>query len=431
MCWEKQIIYTDCHHSVFEDINCADYKTQQARKLKPHDSSFTSSSASSAHNHQQLNTSSANNAKRARRTRNTRSPWILLLCPCFTCPSTPSTPPPPQTYEESGVCRGRKRCMSPVGGRCPRCVQDRAIKAMQAVPPSTPTLARTRYLHGQQQQQQQRRPDLRENTGRNDAYGVPGVLGAPGDRQGQKASRRGDDVRRYQDYGAPGQPTGGHDGNGTRRDGGNTDGRSGGGGIAGAAEHSSRGGRSPTSPWFNKRFHDAREEEASQQQHHRGEQQGAHQTYCHQRISVSHDGQRHHQQQHQEQKGPSGPAPPLPTQPEQIPSYLRGSTFHLLPAPLKTKKRKTKQETSPRAVEGTADMSEWLIRSSASASRPLQVNATHQTGEQRSSRDQQQEDHRAVVSSSEPRITGAGCTPELPLEELMDEVEMLWRRVPN
>ncbi|KAJ0325658.1 hypothetical protein COL5a_007164 [Colletotrichum fioriniae] len=68
---------------------------------------------------------------------------------------------------------------------------------------------------------------------------------------------------------------------------------------------------------------------------------------------------------------------------------------------------------------------------SACASRPLQVNATHQTGEQRSSRDQQQEIHRAIVSSPEPRIAGAGCTPELPLEELMDEVEMLWRRIPN
>ncbi|KXH48949.1 hypothetical protein CSIM01_08608 [Colletotrichum simmondsii] len=277
MCWEKQIIYTDCHHSVFEDIDCADYKTQQVRKLNPHDSSFTSSSASStssARNNHQLNTSSANNAKRARRTRNTRSPWILLLCPCFSCPSTPSTPPPPQAYEEPGVCRGRKRCMSPVGGNCPRCVQDKAVAAMQAVPPSTPTLARTGYLHGRQQQQQQRRPELRADTGRNDAYGVPG---ASGDQRGQKAPRREDDVRRYQDPGAPGQLTGGHDGDGTRRDGGNADGRSGEGGVAGAVEHSSRSGRSPTSPWFNKRFHDARREEASQQQHRRGEQQGAQQ----------------------------------------------------------------------------------------------------------------------------------------------------------
>ncbi|KAK1527710.1 uncharacterized protein CCOS01_07972 [Colletotrichum costaricense] len=434
MCWEKQIIYTDCHHSVFEDIDCADYKTQQARKLNPHDSSFTSSSsvnsAGSArnHHHHQLNTSSANNAKRARRTRNPRSPWMFLLCLCFPCPSTPSTPPPPQAHEESGVCRGRKRCMSPVGGKCPRCVQDKAVAAMQAVPPSTPTLARTRY-------QQQRRPELGGNNGMNDTYGVPG---ASGDRnRGQKAPRRGDTVRRYQDSGAPGQPTGGHEGNGTRRDGGNADGRSGGGGVAGAVEHSSRGGRSPTSPWFNKRFHDARGEEASQQQQHRrGEQQGAQQAHLHQRpqeqrIPVSHDGQRQQQQQHQLQKRPSGLTSPLPTQPEPIPSYVRGSTFHLLPAPLKIKKKKSKQETSPRAVEGTADMSEGLTRSSASVGRPLQVNATHQTGEQRSSRDQQQGDHRAVVSSSEPRITEAKCTPELPLEELMDEVEMLWRRVPN
>ncbi|EXF74161.1 hypothetical protein CFIO01_12626 [Colletotrichum fioriniae PJ7] len=435
MCWEKQIIYTDCHHSVFEDIDCTDYKTQQARKLNPYDSSFASSSSIPARNHHQLNTS-VNSAKRARRNRKNRSPWMILLCPCFACPSTPSTPPPsspppPQAYEPStstSACRGRKRCMSPVGGKCPRCVQEKAVAAMQAVPPSMPTPARTRYQHGQQQQQQQGRPELRGNTGMNDTYGAPGVPGiplCPGDQRRQKASRPGDDVRRYQDPGAPGQPRGDHDGNGTRRDDGSADGRSGGGGVAGTVLHIWRGGRSPTSPWFNKRFHDAREEEASRQQHCQGEEQGAQEAYCHkQRTPVSHDRQRHQQQrqQHrdhqQQQKRPSGPTSPLLTQPEPIPSYVRETTFHLLPAPLKIKK--TKQETS-----------EGLTRSSACASRPLQVNATHQTGEQRSSRDQQQEIHRAIVSSPEPRIAGAGCTPELPLEELMDEVEMLWRRIPN
>ncbi|KAK1729234.1 hypothetical protein CaCOL14_002522 [Colletotrichum acutatum] len=426
MCWEKQIIYTDCHHSVFEDIDCADHKAQ-ARKLN-YDSSLTSSSVISASNHPKPNTST-NNAKRARRNRKDRSPWRLLLCPCFTCPSTPSTPPPSQGYEEFGTCRERKRCMSPVGGTCPRCVQGKAVAAMQAVPPSTPTPARTRYQHGQQQQ---RRPELGGNVGRNDAYGAPGFSG---DRGGQKASRRGDDVRRYQGPRAPGPPRGGgHDGNGTSRDGGDVDGRSG-RGVAGAVPQNSRGGRSPTSPWFNKRFHDAREEEASRQQHRRGEQQGAQQVYLHQqpqeqRRPVSHGGQRHQQQQHQhqhqsqQQERPSGSTSPFPTQPKPIPSYVRGSTFHLLPAPLKIQER-TKRDTASRTVEGTADMSEGLTRSSANASRPLQVNATHEKGKRRSSRDQQQEDRRVVVSSSEPRIAGAECTPELPLEELMDEVEML------
>ncbi|KAL2883792.1 hypothetical protein SGCOL_000940 [Colletotrichum sp. CLE4] len=291
---------------------------------------------------------------------------------------------------------------------------------MQAVP-STPAPSRTRQHH-HQRQQQQRRPDLR-GTGRNDAYG------APGDR-GPKASRPGEHVRRYQDPGTPERPRSGRDGNGTSRDDR--------GGVADAALQSLRD-KSPTSPWLNKRFHEARAGETSQQ-HRRRENQGAHQPYHHhqqrpqeQRIPVSHQRQQQ-QQHHQQHQGPSGPTSHPPPQPSPIPSCVRESTFHLLPAPLKIKKKTIKQETSLRAAKGTAEGTGGLTRSTTHASRPLQVNATHETGEARSSRDQQQEDHhrRAVVSSSpEPRIEGAGWTPELPLEELMDEVEMLWRRVPN
>ncbi|KXH47638.1 hypothetical protein CSAL01_11731 [Colletotrichum salicis] len=297
---------------------------------------------------------------------------------------------------------------------------------MQAVP-STPAPSRTRqHHHHHQHQQQQRRPNLK-GTGSYDAYC------APGDR-GQTASRPGEDVRQYQDSGASERPRSAHEGNGTSRDGR--------GGVADAALQSSRD-KSPISPWFNKRFHEAREGEASQQ-HRRGENQGAHQPFYHhkqqeqqpqkQRMPVSHDRQQqqHHHQQHQ---GPSGPTSHPPTQPSPIPSYARESTFHLLPAPLKIKNKTTKQETSPRAVEGTAEATGGLTRSTTHASRPLQASATHETGAARSNRDQQQEEHHhhsAVASSSpEPRIAGAGWTPKLPLEELMDEVEMLWRRVPN
>ncbi|KAK1639197.1 hypothetical protein BDP81DRAFT_448040 [Colletotrichum phormii] len=332
MCWEKQIIYTDCHHSVFEDIDCADHKS---RKLN-YASSFTSSSVNSVRNH-----------NRARQKRKNPS-WIFLLCPCFfACPSTPP-PPPPQAHESftSSTCRGRKRCLSPVGGKCPRCVQEKAVAAMQAVP-STPAPSRTRQHH--QHQQQERRPDLR-GTGRN------------------LQPHRG----LISDFTRParGKPP------------------------SSIVEERTKGPINPTIDSSSSSSSSSRKN-----------------------------------------SGYRGPTSHPPTQPSPIPSYVRESTFHLLPTPLKIKKKTTKQATSPRAVEGTAEGTGGLTRSTAHASRPLlQVNATHEKGEARSSRDQQQVDHhhRAVVSSSpEPRIEGAGWTPELPLEELMDEVEMLWRRVSN
>ncbi|KAK1687744.1 hypothetical protein BDP55DRAFT_727150 [Colletotrichum godetiae] len=365
MCWEKQIIYTDCHHSVFENVYCADHKSRKLNYV----SSFTSSSVNSIQNH-----------NRARQKRKNPS-WIFLLCPCFTCPSTP----PPQAHEsfKSSTCRGRKRCLSPVGGKCLRCVQEKAVAAMQAVP-STPAPSRTRQHH-HQRQQQQRRPDLR-GTGRNDAYG------APGDR-GPKASRPREHVRRYQDPGTPERPRSGRDGNETN-----------------LQPH--RGSISDfTRPAHGKPPSSIVEERTKGP--------------INPTIIISNG---------RKSSGYRGPTSHPPPQPSPIPSCVRESTFHLLPAPLKIKKKTIKQETSLRAAKGTAEGTGGLTRSTTHASRPLQVNATHETGEARSSRDQQQEDHhrRAVVSSSpEPRIEGAGWTPELPLEELMDEVEMLWRRVPN
>ncbi|OHE90818.1 hypothetical protein CORC01_13892 [Colletotrichum orchidophilum] len=406
MCWEKQIIYTDCHHSVFEDLDCTNWKMRQ----RDHSSSFNSSQHSVRKDQQYKSHDNDRPQKR-------KSSWMVLVCPFFAFMSTPA---PEKEASGSGACRGRKRCANPVSGKCPRCVQDQAVAAAKnqgMAVPVTPTrrqrpdgaAAATVSLRRQGFMADENLcVEGRLSGVTNDAYG------ASGDRQASQRST----TRRYQNSGSWGAPRGGYyNGNGPRRDIGDDGGGDGGGGGAALGSSSQK---SPTSPWHNNRFHEARKQEARQQCR-RPEQQGAQQADRHQqpqdqRIPVGHDRQQ--QQQQQQQQESSGSTAHLPTQP-QPPLYVRGPTLHLVPRPLKITK---KTNNTSRAV--TAEGSGGLARSTASASRPQQPYVANERG-QRSSRGQQ--DGRTVVSP-EPHIKGVGFPPELPLEELIDEVEMLWRR---
>ncbi|KAK1986563.1 hypothetical protein LZ30DRAFT_274811 [Colletotrichum cereale] len=314
--------------------------------------------------------SSASTTRSSRREQD-RSPWLALFCSCFFLAPAAAAAAPPR---EEG-CR-LKPTLASLNGKCPRCLEEEANAAVFSGPGVV----------------QQDPPPFRPDDAVAEASRRHGFIG---------------DKHLH----AAGRPVshGAYGGTGPQRD--PRQGRSG-----PSSAGSRREGTDPAEAQWARRplYTNVRYEEALRRQRQtRREQHDAqgHEHYSqHTQTTPAYRSSNQGQDQGQEDPGPSGPTAGLGGNVDDQPFHPRASTAHLAPRPLQRSRARADQEVAGRARANG--------RSTARARRspPLSV-----VLEDRSSWGAQ-----GGAAASPPE-----SSPELSLDELIEEVEELWRTAPN
>ncbi|KZL81060.1 hypothetical protein CI238_03340 [Colletotrichum incanum] len=161
--------------------------------------------------------------------------------------------------------------------------------------------------------------------------------------------------------------------------------------------------------WVNARYEDAARQTCIRREQRNAPNQEHHPRHT-QRVPV------YHGRDQTQDQGPSGSMSGLGESAYNQPGQPRGSTAHLVPRPLQTSKAKENREMARRARANG--------RSTARArkSPPLSI-----VLEDRSSWGYQGD----TAGSPDPHTVCPESTPGLPLDELIEEIEVLWRTAPK